>query len=220
MHHYLSEIKVHRVVAIIPSLSLAATDRMAFALQSGGIRFIEVTFRADRPESWRDTADGIRLLTKKYGDSIVPGAGLVFKPEQVQMAHYAGAQFVVLSHVDASLVSRAKSLGMTVLCCAATPNEILMAHLAGADVVQIFPAGVLGLAFFHSMQMLFPHIPMLAAGGMDTQNAGGFLQAGAIGFSIFDERTSAAANSGDDWDQIAEFYRRFLPIIEESRPLA
>ena len=59
-----------------------------------------------------------------------------------------------------------------------TPTEILSAWEAGADIVKVFPADVVGPAFFKAMRGPLPQIRVMPTGGVDLKTAATFLQAG------------------------------------------
>lgn len=214
MHQCLEQIKARRAIATVPPLPLDLMDRLAHALYAGGINLLEVNFTPDRPETWRDTADAIRLLAKKFKDKLLPGAGMAITQDQVQMAHYAGARFVVTSQVDVNIIKRAKTLAMLTIPSISTPTEAVTANQAGADAVRVFPAGALGICFFRLLRNALPHIPMLAGGGIDTESAAGFLSAGAIGFSICDISDNTDLIHSGDWERITELTRAYVHIAE------
>ena len=57
-----------------------------------------------------------------------------------------------------------------------TPTEILTAWEAGADIVKVFPADVLGPAFFKALRGPLPQIRVMPTGGVDLTTAAGFPQ--------------------------------------------
>lgn len=65
-----------------------------------------------------------------------------------------------------------------------TPSEILSAHAAGADLVKLFPAAVLGAAYLKAVRGPISHVPLMAVGGASEKNAAEFLRAGAAGLGV------------------------------------
>jgi len=52
-----------------------------------------------------------------------------------------------------------------------TPTEILTAWEAGADIVKVFPADVVGPAFFKALRGPLPQIRLMPTGGVDLTTA-------------------------------------------------
>ncbi|MBT9166629.1 MAG: 2-dehydro-3-deoxy-6-phosphogalactonate aldolase [Chloroflexi bacterium] len=69
--------------------------------------------------------------------------------------------------------------GVVVIPGAMTPTEILTAWEAGADMVKVFPADVLGPAYLKAVRGPLPQIPLVPTGGITADNAGEFIKAGA-----------------------------------------
>ena len=61
-----------------------------------------------------------------------------------------------------------------------TPTEILTAWEAGADIVKVFPADVVGPAFFKALRGPLPQVKLMPTGGVDLTTAAEFLKAGAV----------------------------------------
>src|SRR2546421_8361359 len=60
-----------------------------------------------------------------------------------------------------------------------TPTEVLAAWEAGADVVKVFPAEVVGPAFFRALRGPLPQVKLMPTGGVDLTTAADYLTAGA-----------------------------------------
>lgn len=215
MHQGFDYIRLRRIIASVPSLPLEKMDKLAQALYDAGVCVMEVLFNPERPEKWRDTSDAIRLLAKKYKDKIMPGAGIVLTPDQIQMAHYAGAQFVIFPHTDTALIKRAKTLAIATISSALSPTEAIFAHQAGVDAVQVYPAGALGLDFFQSLHRLLPHIPMVATGAVSTPFAQRFISAGATAVGIQDAAIYGCIDA-DDWDSVTELAGAYISSVESA----
>ena len=64
----------YKIVAIVRGQRPEDMLRLAGALYEGGIRFMEVTFRQDAPESWTETAEAIRSAAQEFRGRIFAGA--------------------------------------------------------------------------------------------------------------------------------------------------
>ena len=64
---------------------------------------------------------------------------------------------------------------------ALTPTEVITAWKAGCDFVKVVPCVQIGGdTYIRSLHRMFPYIPLIAAGGVNQQNASNFIHAGAI----------------------------------------
>jgi 2-keto-3-deoxy-6-phosphogluconate aldolase len=156
--------------------------RATEALVRGGVRAVEVTFEQDRDAEL--TANAVRSLVDAFGDEIAVGAGTVLTRDQLRTAKQAGAKYVVSPNCDEELIAETKRLGLGSIPGAMTPTEIVRAHSAGADIVKIFPAGVLGPAYFSAVTTPLAHIRCAAVAGITPENIGAFKKAGACAFGI------------------------------------
>lgn len=180
----LRELYRDKVVAIVRGLGRDSILDLAEALLEGGVRFMEVTFRQDAPETWRDTADAIACVAEKYRGDMRVGAGTVMTLEQLALAHDAGAQYIISPNADEGVIRQTRARGLVSLPGAFTATEIANAHAWGADIVKVFPAGRLGPGYIRDLRAPLAHIPLMAVGGVNAENAGDFIAAGAMGVGV------------------------------------
>lgn len=164
-----------RVIAIGRRLDPASVPSIASALLRGGVRAFEITMNSD------GALDVIRALARRFGpDELLLGAGTVLTLEEAESAVAAGAQFLVMPHLDAGLVRWAAERGLPAFPGCLSPTEILDAWRAGAAAVKVFPASAVGPAFVRELRGPLPQIPLVPTGGVSVDNAASFIAAGAI----------------------------------------
>ena len=190
-----------RIIAIVRGLDGHFTE-LAQALYDGGIRAMEVTFRLGNPDEFYKTADSIREIRAAMGDRMAVGAGTVTSPKLVQLAHDAGAQFIVSPDTDVEVIRATKALGMLSMPGAMTPSEVRVAYDAGADFVKVFPAGVLGADYIKALRGPLGHIPMLAVGGVSEKNVAEFIKAGCVGAGVGGKLVNKEWIEEGAWDKI------------------
>lgn len=134
------------------------------------------------------------------------GAGTVTSTALAELAHSAGAQFIVSPDTDPAVIRRTKELGMCAMPGAMTPSEIKTAYEAGADFVKVFPASVLGPEYIRAIRGPLGQIPLLAVGGVSEGNAAAFLQAGCAGGKLVNRDWIAAGQ----WDSITQLARQLV----------
>jgi 2-dehydro-3-deoxyphosphogluconate aldolase/(4S)-4-hydroxy-2-oxoglutarate aldolase len=98
-----------------------------------------------------------------------------------------------------------------------TPTEILAAWEAGADVVKVFPAEVVGPAFFKAMRGPLPHIKLMPTGGVDLSTAAAFLKAGAACLGVGSHLVDPALVKARAFDRITDLARQYVRVVQESR---
>ena len=102
-----------------------------------------------------------------------------------------------------------------------TPTEILTAWEAGADLVKVFPiAQVGGPAYIRAVRAPLPQIPLVPTGGVNLQNAGEFIKAGAAAIAAGGELVDKKAVAEKKYSVIAENARSFLSEVKKARAKA
>ncbi len=210
----LEEIKKQRLIAIVRGLPPQQLRRLIQALHEGGVGLVEVTFDQHAPETWKDTAAGIRMIAEEFAGEVLPGAGTVITAEQLNMAYEAGAQYIISPHTDEQIIRATKILGLASLPGAMTASEIVRAYQAGADFVKVFPADTLGPGYIKALKAPLSHIPLLAVGGVDAQNAAAFVAAGAAGVGVGGSLVKKNLIADGQWDRITRLARVFTEAVQ------
>ena len=130
----------------------------------------------------------------------------------------AGAQFIVSPTLNLDLIKLAHRYSAVVVPGAMTPTEILTAWNAGADMVKVFPAAQLGgPAYIKALRGPLPQILLVPTGGVNLQNAGAFIQAGASVLGAGGELVDKKAVKEKKFSVITENARAFIKAIREAR---
>jgi 2-dehydro-3-deoxyphosphogluconate aldolase/(4S)-4-hydroxy-2-oxoglutarate aldolase len=170
----IDRIREERLVAILRRVP--DVDRRVEELVAVGVGVVEVTL--DAP----DALAAIERLRSR-GDVTVL-AGTVRRPEQADAAAAAGAEAIVSPGLSHAVVSRARELGVPAIPGALTPTEIEAAWTAGAALVKLFPAGLVGPRYVRDVLAPLADVPLLVTGGIDSSNASAFLDAGAVAVGV------------------------------------
>src|SRR5262249_54494308 len=145
----------------------------ARALADGGVSVVEITMTVP------GALDVVRRVRETLGDRLLLGAGTVLDPETARAALLAGAEFLVAPTVNLDVIRLCQRYDKLVMPGPFTPTEILAAWEAGADIVKVFPADVVGPAFFKALRGPLPQVRLMPTGGVDLTTAAAFLRAGA-----------------------------------------
>ncbi len=194
-------------VAVIRLDDGAALRPVVAALREGGVTAVEITMTVPEPIRL------IRETARAFGDEILLGVGSVLTPGAAVEAVAAGARFVVSPIFKPGVVAAAHAAGVPALPGAFTPTEIQAAHEAGADIVKVFPADVVGMAFFKAVRAPMPHLRLMPTGGVTLDNAGDWLRAGACAVGIGSALLDRQAIAGGRFDVLTENARRLMQGI-------
>jgi 2-dehydro-3-deoxyphosphogluconate aldolase/(4S)-4-hydroxy-2-oxoglutarate aldolase len=161
--------------------------------------------------------DVLRQVHKALGERVLLGAGTVLDPETARAVLFAGASYIVAPTVNIEVIRLCQRYDKLVMPGAFTPTEILTAWEAGADIVKVFPADVVGPAFFKAVRGPLPQIRMMPTGGVDLTTAAAFLQAGACCLGIGGQLVEPKAIAQRDFGRIRDLARQYVSIVQQTR---
>jgi 2-dehydro-3-deoxyphosphogluconate aldolase/(4S)-4-hydroxy-2-oxoglutarate aldolase len=209
--HQLQRLLDAGIVAVVRAPDPTGLVDVIRALAAGGVTVAEVTLTVP------NALDVIRQAKEALGDSILLGAGTVLDAETCRAALLAGAEFIVSPTLNYDVIRVCRRYDKLVMPGAFTPTEILAAWEAGADIVKVFPAEVVGPAFFKAMRGPLPQIRLMPTGGVDLNTAADFLKAGAcclgIGSQLVDPKLIAARA----FDQLRDLAVKYVEIVRKTR---
>lgn len=206
----LQEILDGKIVAIIRGVKPHYIIETARALKAGGIRCLEVTFDQSSEATINETLESLRLIRDTFGVEVLLGAGTVVSKEQVRMAVEAGAEYIISPNTDVEVIRYTKELGKVSIPGAFTPTEAVTAYEAGADIVKLFPAGLLGTSYIKALNGPLGHIPYTAVGGVNEENAADFIAAGASGVGVGGNLVSVKAIEAGEFHKITETAQKYI----------
>jgi len=196
------------IVAVVRSPDSRQLLEVAKALTDGGVNVMEITFTVP------NALEVIRQVQQVLGDRILLGAGTVLDPETARAAILAGTEFIVAPTLNLEVIRLCHRYDKLVLPGAFSPTEILAAWEAGADIVKVFPADVLGPAFFKAMRGPLPQIRLMPTGGVDLNSAAEFLKAGACCLGIGNQLVDPQAVANGDFGRIRELARKYVDVVK------
>ncbi len=199
---------------IIPVVKLNKPDNaadLAKALLAGGIKAVEITFRAKGAEQV------IESIVRNFPDMIV-GAGTVLTVEQAKEALKAGAQFLVSPGFDEELVDYCIDNKIPVFPGCVTPTEIQKAIRKGLNVIKFFPASQYGgLEAMKALSGPFPGIRFMPTGGISEKNLEEYLSSSLIFACGGSFMVKEAFLDNGRWELITEKTAEAVKIKERVR---
>jgi len=197
-HEIVSELIRRGAVAVIRMSDPERLVRVVEAICEGGVTAIEITMSVPRAFQM------IEEVARRLGDVALVGAGSVLDAETARLVIEAGARYVVSPVFKPEIIQTAHRYDVPALPGAFTPTEILSAHEAGADIVKVFPADVVGMGFFKAIKAPMPQLKLMPTGGVTLTNAGEWLRAGACAVGVGER---AAGPGGDRRGALGKAHR-------------
>ena len=184
---------------MIPVLTIERFDLavpLARALVAGGARALEVTLRSDA------ALEAVRRIATDVPEAVV-GVGSVRRPDQLEQAVEAGAQFGVSPMLDQELVLSARDMGLAYLPGVATVSEAALAGRLGASELKLFPvvyAG--GIDLLEWLGRELPELAFCPTGGLDAQSACSYLDMDNVLCVAGSWPAPPALQAAEDWPRI------------------
>jgi 2-dehydro-3-deoxyphosphogluconate aldolase/(4S)-4-hydroxy-2-oxoglutarate aldolase len=201
-------------IGIIPGLRVSSADDALFAaeaISTSGINIVEITMTVP------GALEVISAL-ERTEPHLIAGAGTVWGGETARRCLDAGAKFLTTTGLDLEVLEVAAKEKVLVFPGALTPTEVRATWEAGCDMVKIFPCALMGGArYIQTLKAPFPDTPFIAAGGVTHQNAGEFIQAGAVALGIGRDLIPPVAIQLRQPHRIQELGRRLVAVVREAR---
>ena len=198
-------------VAVIRMEDAGRLIRVAEAIHRGGISAIEITMTVP------NALAVIEQVAREMGDEMLLGVGSVLDAQTARQAIEAGARYVVSPIFKPEIIDCAHEHGVPAMPGAFTPTEILLAQEHGADIVKVFPADVVGMAFFKAVKAPMPHLRLMPTGGVTLTNAGDWIKAGACAVGVGGALLDKKAIAENRYDVLTENARTLCRSIAEGR---
>jgi len=203
-------------IGIFPGIRVNSADQALYCaktLYAAGIPVVEITMTVP------GAINVIAELAQKYPDMVV-GAGTVLDNETAERCLDAGARFLTSTGLVPEVIGSAHRRGVVIIPGALTPTEVITAWKAGADYVKIYPtAAMAGELYIRSLKLPLPQVPLIATGGVNQQNAAGYILAGATAIGVGSELLPKEAILRHQDHRIHELARRFLGFVQDARAL-
>lgn len=210
-HDDLTRVLTAGVVAIVRNPDSSAIVEVSEALVEGGIDVLEITLTVP------NALEVIAAVKRRVGDRTLIGAGTVLDPETARSAILAGAEFIVSPVVNFDVIKLCHRYDKLVMPGAFTPTEILTAWDAGADVIKLFPAEVVGPAYLKALGGPLPQVRCLPTGGVNLETIHRWLEAGAAAVGLGSSLVEPAAVKARDMQRLSWLANEYVAKVREFR---
>ncbi len=200
---------------IVPVIRASSSDdamKIVDAIKEGGIDVIEITMTVP------NAVKVIEAVAKKFKDEILLGVGTVLDAKTAKESILAGAEFVVGPCINEEVIKLCRGYSKIVMPGAMTPTEIVNAWGMGADIVKVFPVSNLGgPKYIKAIKTPLPQILLNATGGVNLENAGEFIKAGASVVSVGTELIDKEAVRSGKFEVITKNAREFKEAVKKAK---
>lgn len=178
-HPLLAPMRHMPLVAILRGLAPQEAVAVGGALVECGFLALEVPL--NRPGA----LECIEALAHAMPANVLVGGGTMLTVDDVDAVHTAGGRLMVSPNCDVAVIARAVGHGMLCAPGIATPTEAFAALQAGAQVLKLFPAEMVGHGGLKALKSVLPAgTDVYPVGGITPQSMAGWVKAGATGFGI------------------------------------
>jgi len=179
------------------------------AIIKGGVKNIEITLTT--PNAY----ELISEVSNEYSENAEIGVGSALNEEMAIKSIEAGATFVVTPILNISMIDVCHKRGVPIFTGAYSPTEIYTAASAGADIIKVFPANIVGMEFFKAIKAPMPDLKIMPTGGVNLTNAHEWLEAGACAVGIGSALIDKQAIEENNFDKLKENAELLMSTIRK-----
>ena len=185
--------------------------KVSEAIYEGGVSAIEITMTVP------NAIKMIEEASKVIGSYMMIGVGSVLDRETAQKAIDAGAKYVVSPIFKKEIIEISHKNNIPAMPGAFTPTEIQTAFEAGADIIKVFPADVVGMTFFKGVLAPMPHLKLMPTGGVSLTNAGDWLKSGACAVGVGTALLDKKAIAEEDYKSLTSNGKQLMENINKAK---
>lgn len=198
------------IIAVIRAESKDDGIKIVEALKNGGIKILEVTMTVP------SAIDIIKEIAEVYkNEDVIIGAGTVLDSETARICILSGAKFIVSPCLNVETIKLCNRYRIPVIPGAMTPKEAIEALELGAELIKIFPGNVFGPSIIQAFKGPIPQGNFIPTGGVNLDNVGDWIKAGAVAVGVGGELTKGAKSG--DYKLVTETAKKFVEEVRKAR---
>lgn len=180
-------------------------------LYASGIRVFEFT---NRGEEALDVFKALIAARNKNMPGLYLGIGTIKTEQQARDFINVGADFIVAPTVNTQVGELAHQAGLLWVPGCMTPTEIALAQQAGAGLIKLFPANILGPGFLTAIRELFKGQLFMPTGGVDLEieNLSAWFKAGVFAVGMGSKLINPKDTNG-----LTERTKEALDLVQQAR---
>jgi len=203
----LHAIEKTKVISIIRGIESQDILEVTSCLYAGGIRCMEITM---------NTPGALTMITEtRRNKDILVGAGTVLSVDAAKRAIDAGAQFVLSPCLDVEVIKYCLDRDVLPIPGIFTPTEMFLAHNSGAELLKVFPAGIVGPQYIKDLLGPFSGMRLLPVGGVSLENTTAFMKAGAFAVGVGSFLANPSLAKAKDFATIRQRAEQFIALAQK-----
>ena len=206
----LDTFKKHRACAVLRTPKAELCPPAMQAAIDGGFDIVEFTLTTP------GCLDAVADFRKKYDGKVMIGCGTVMDIPDAKAAMDAGSEFLVAPVLVPEVVTWCALHNIVIIPGCQTPTEAYNAFKAGAPVQKIFPGVAGGAAWVGAVSKALPMLNLNPTSGVDLDNAGDFLKAGASSIGLVAPLFPPDVVMGQKWDVITANAQKVIGNVKAS----
>jgi 2-dehydro-3-deoxyphosphogluconate aldolase/(4S)-4-hydroxy-2-oxoglutarate aldolase len=157
---------------------------------------------------------------KKAAEANMPGMllgiGTIKNKEQALQFIEAEADYIVSPSMNKKVAAVAREEELLWMPGCMTPTELAAAERAGASIVKIFPANVLGPGFISAVKEVFPGLLFMPSSGVDLTEANlrSWFDVGVSAVGMGSKLISKNLMENQDYQAIEESTKHAIALIK------
>jgi len=186
------------VVAVLRGENWQQVVQLSEEAIVGGIKVIEITMTV--PHALKAIEELANRYSWNHPDSsqnAIIGVGTVLDPETARQAMLSGAEFVVSPTLNPDTIKLCNRYRVPIMPGVMTIHDIQSALDLGVDVVKLFPGSQFGQGMIKDIKGPLPHANVMPTGGVNVENLGDWIKAGAFAVGIGSDLTKEAIETGN-----------------------
>jgi 2-dehydro-3-deoxyphosphogluconate aldolase/(4S)-4-hydroxy-2-oxoglutarate aldolase len=202
--------KEEPVLGIVRGIPKDCLEGVLDSARDAGLKFLEITLNTDH------ALQLIQSASQEYEDSLCIGAGTVRTREQAEQAVASGARFLVSPVLNEEVASYCRAQELPYFPGALTPSEIEKAWQAGAAMVKVFPASQWGPQYLREIKGPFEDIPLMAVGGVTSDNIPAYFSSGASAVAVGGSVFSRARMINREYSKIHDHLKEIIFAVKKN----
>lgn len=201
------------VMPLFNHSDLEVSKAVVQACYEGGIRVFEYTNRGEN--SPKIFGELVKYIRQEMPDMII-GIGTVYDALQAEMFVEMDTDFIVQPILNVEVGRVCQKHNIAWLPGVMTLTEIYHAQQAGADVVKIFPANVLGLPFVKAIKGPMPNAKVMVTGGVEPNevNLKSWFDSGVFGVGMGSQLFPRDVLLAKNFDSISQTVKQCLGVAQ------
>jgi 2-dehydro-3-deoxyphosphogluconate aldolase / (4S)-4-hydroxy-2-oxoglutarate aldolase len=191
---------------------LEVSKAVVKACYDGGIKVFEYTNRGEGAALI--FAKLVKYIRRELPEMAI-GIGTVFTAEEAEYFVSLDTDFIVQPIMNPAVGEVCHKHKIAWMPGVMTVTELYNAQQAGADIIKIFPANVLGTAFVKAMKAPMPHAKVMVTGGVEPneENLKGWFSAGVTAVGMGSQLFPKDVLETKNYQQISEVVKKCVEII-------